>query len=305
MNNVANRSRQEEQMDAPDLDPSTYEKVLHDLARVNRWTFTAHPTIAFLKRAIRQAKRFRLMDVGFGDGDVLRAVARWARRRGLEADLVGVDLNEKSLQAARSATPPELTIDYRAGDYLDQDGPFDFVISSQVTHHMTDDQLLTFLRYMEREARMGWLICDLHRLQFSYRAFPLLARLLFVHRIVREDGQLSIARSFRAEDWRGYLSQAGIPRDQVRIVRRFACRLCVERMRGTLQGQIQTVAATSSCRSIKHDAARQRWRERKHVFGDPARDIAFVPLAQIVDPGWEPLAKLSHIFPEDHILPAL
>src|SRR6478752_7643423 len=130
------RSREDEQMDAPDLDPAVYEKVLHDLARVNRATFTAWPTLAFLGRAVGEAKRFRLMDVGFGDGDVLRAVARWARKRGIAAELVGVDLNEKSVKAAQDVTPPEMNIDYRAGDYADQAGPFDFVVSSQVTHHM-------------------------------------------------------------------------------------------------------------------------------------------------------------------------
>ena len=35
-------------------------------------------------------------------------------------------------------TPPDLTIDYRRGDYRDQTGPFEFMISSQVAHHMTD-----------------------------------------------------------------------------------------------------------------------------------------------------------------------
>ena len=204
---------------------------LHDLARVNRATFTAWPTLAFLKRAIGEAKSFRLLDVGFGDGDVLRAVARWARRRGIAAELVGVDLNEKSVKAARDATPPGMAIDYRAGDYADQAGPFDFVVSSQVTHHMTDPQLLAFLRYMEAEARRGWLICDLHRLAFSYWGFPLLARLLMVHRIVREDGRLSIARSFRKGEWEVYLREAKIDPAEVRIVRRFASRLCVERIK--------------------------------------------------------------------------
>jgi 2-polyprenyl-3-methyl-5-hydroxy-6-metoxy-1,4-benzoquinol methylase len=225
------RSRQDEQMDAPGLDPAVYEKVLHDLARVNRWTFTAHPVLAYLKRAVGDAKAFRLMDVGFGDGDILRAIARWARRRDIAVDLVGVDLNEKSVAAARSATPPGVPIDYRAGDYLDQAGPFDFVISSQVTHHMTDDQLLTFLRYMEAEAGMGWLICDLHRHGFAHWGFPILARLMMVHRIVREDGRLSIARSFRPADWEAYLAEAGIARESVNIVRRFPFRLCVERIR--------------------------------------------------------------------------
>jgi 2-polyprenyl-3-methyl-5-hydroxy-6-metoxy-1,4-benzoquinol methylase len=228
---LTRRSRQQEQMDAPGLDSAVYERVLHDLARVNRWTFTAWPSIAFLNRGVGPARHFRLLDIGFGDGDILRAVGRWARRRGVEAELVGVDLNEKSVQAARAATPPDLVIDYRVGDYLDQAGPFDFIISSQVAHHMTEVQLITLLRHMEAEARLGWLVCDLHRHGFAHWGFPLLARLLRVHRIVREDGQLSIARSFRADEWKAALEQAGIAADPVRIVRRFAFRLCVERLR--------------------------------------------------------------------------
>jgi 2-polyprenyl-3-methyl-5-hydroxy-6-metoxy-1,4-benzoquinol methylase len=233
MADLSIRSRQEEQMDSAALDVATYEKVLHDLARVNRWTFTAHPVLAYLKGAVGDLKRFRLLDVGFGDGDVLRAIARWARKEGIEADLVGVDLNEKSREVAIAATPAGLPIDYRAGDYLDQEGPFDFVISSQVTHHMTDAQLDGFLRYMEGNAQSGWLICDLHRHGFAFWGFPLLARLLAVHRIVREDGRLSIARSFRPDEWRALVVAAGIAPDQVRIVRRFPFRLCVERVRRT------------------------------------------------------------------------
>jgi 2-polyprenyl-3-methyl-5-hydroxy-6-metoxy-1,4-benzoquinol methylase len=162
---------------------------------------------------------------------VLRAVGRWARKRGIEADLVGVDLNEKSLAAARAATPAELAIDFRAGDYADQPEAFDFIISSQVTHHMTDAQLMAFLRHMEAEARAGWLICDLHRHGFAYWGYPILARLLRVHRIVREDGRLSIARSFRADEWRAIVAEAGIAPAEVRIVRRATFRLCVERVR--------------------------------------------------------------------------
>ena len=63
-----------------------------------------------------------------------------------------------------------------------------------------------------------------------YWGFPLLARLLLVHRIVREDGRLSIARSFRKAEWEDYLGQAGVAPEQTRIVRRFASRLCVERV---------------------------------------------------------------------------
>ncbi|MGZ8282885.1 MAG: methyltransferase domain-containing protein, partial [Allosphingosinicella sp.] len=95
----------------------------------------------------------------------------------------------------------------------------------------TDGQLDAFIRFMEAQATRGWLINDLHRHILAYRAFPWLARLLGAHRIVREDGQLSIARSFRREEWQSILAAAGVPDGVARIVRRFPFRLCVERLR--------------------------------------------------------------------------
>jgi 2-polyprenyl-3-methyl-5-hydroxy-6-metoxy-1,4-benzoquinol methylase len=225
------RSRAEEQMDAEDLDPATYAEVLEDLARVNRWTFTAHPTMRYLEKATLGLQRFRLLDVGFGAGDMLRAIARWAVKRHIRADLIGVDLNPRSADIARPLTPHAFAIDYRTGDYRDVAGRLDFVISSQVTHHMSDGQLRDFIRYMEIRAARGWLISDLHRHRFAHAGFPLLARLMRVHRIVREDGTLSIARSFRPDEWRAIIADAGLAPETVTIVRRFPFRLCVERIR--------------------------------------------------------------------------
>ena len=96
---------------------------------------------------------------------------------------------------------------------------------------MSDSELIAFLRWMEAHARRGWLVNDLHRHRFSYSGFPLLARLLRVHRIVREDGRLSIARAFRKPEWRAILAEAGVPEGAARIVRYFPFRLCVERLR--------------------------------------------------------------------------
>ena len=216
-------------MDDPALDPAEYDRVLKDLSQVNRWTLTARPTLSFLKRATRGMTSFRLLDVGFGQGDMLRSISRWARVRGLEAELVGVDLNPNSVASARASTPPELGIEYVAGDYADVPGPFDLVTSSLVAHHMTDEQLLRFLRFMEAEARVGWMVNDLHRHRFAHAGYPLLARMLGVHRIVREDGTLSIARGFRRAEWIEMLKEAGVGGSKV--ARRFPFRLCVERLR--------------------------------------------------------------------------
>lgn len=231
MRSLAHPARADEQMDAADLDPETYARVLTDLASVNRWTFTARPTLDFLRRAVGDARSFSLLDVGFGDGDMLRAIARWAEKRGIEAKLTGVDLNPKSAAVAGPKTPDRFAIAYLTGDYLDHlDRGFDLIVSSQTAHHMTYDQLQTFLRTMEARAKRGWQVSDLHRHRFSYHGFPLLARIMGWHHIVREDGQLSIARSLRPREWRPILAEAGLG-PEVRILRRFPFRLCVERLR--------------------------------------------------------------------------
>lgn len=229
MRNLAIRAIEEEQMDAPDLDPAVYAAVLRDLAKVNRAVMASRPTLAFLERAAARRSHFRLLDVGFGQGDMLRSIAEWAARRGIDADLVGIDLNPNSAPAALAATPAPMRINYRTGDYASLAGePWDLVISSLVAHHMTPDQLIAFLRFMEAHARAGWLINDLHRHAFAYHGFPLLARVAGWHPIVRLDGQLSIARAYRPREWPALLKTAGISR--ARVYRAFPLKLCVERL---------------------------------------------------------------------------
>ena len=228
---LAIRSQREEAMDAPDLCADTYRAVLADLASVNTITMARRPTIDFLDRAVGRLRAFRLLDVGYGEGDMLRTIARWAGSRGIAADLVGIDLNPNSAQVARAATPADLRIDYRTGDYADlADGGYDVIVSSLVAHHMTPAQLRQFLRFMEAQATAGWFVNDLHRHRLAHLGYPLLARLMGWHPIVRADGRLSIARSFRPPEWQAILDDAGIGPD-ARIMRRFPFRLCVERLR--------------------------------------------------------------------------
>ena len=226
---LATRAIAEELMDAGDLDPTTYMQVVGDLARVNGVTMAARPTLTFLERATRGMSRVKLLDVGFGDGDMLRRIARWAVHRGIHAELVGIDLNPSSAPAAAAHTPPDLPIRYLTGDYADLAGEgWDVIVSSLVAHHMTHDQLIAFLRFMDAQAVKGWLVNDLHRHGFAHAGFPILARIMRWHPIVRADGTLSIARSYRPSEWTPLLAEADIAR--ARVFRAFPFRLCVERL---------------------------------------------------------------------------
>ena len=123
-----------------------------------------------------------------------------------------------------------MAIDYRTGDYTALAGQdWDVVLSSLVAHHMTRAQLVAFLHFMEIESAKGWFVNDLHRHGFAYLGFPLLATLMRWHPIVRHDGQLSIARSYRSEEWAPMLAEAGLEGAQVSRV--FPFRLCVTKVR--------------------------------------------------------------------------
>ena len=224
----------EEEMDAAELPPERYARVLTDLSRINALTMAPRPTLGFLDRVRARGTGdlpWRILDVGFGAGDMLARIARWGDKRGVALDLVGVDLNRKSeaVAAVRLGTRARLiTGDYRA---LAGQG-WDIVVSSLVTHHMTAGQRTEFLRFMDGEAARGWLVNDLHRQRLPFAGYPLLATLAWVDPIVRRDGQLSVGRSFRRAEWQAMLAEA-LPEtaDACRIFRSFPYRLCVERIR--------------------------------------------------------------------------
>ena len=227
---LAERLQADELMDDPALGVETYHAVLADLAKVNRVTFAYRPTLSFLRRAVGGRERFRLLDVGFGDGDMLRRIAQWAKRRRIAAELVGIDLNSRSRAAAEAIPSPGAPIEYLSGDYATlAGGGFDCVISSLVAHHMSETELSGFLRFMEAEAAAGWFVNDLHRHALAHAAWPLLADTMGWHPIVRIDGHTSIARSFRPGEWRAILDREGLA--QARARRWFPFRLCVERFR--------------------------------------------------------------------------
>ena len=67
----------------------------------------------------------------------------------------------------------------------------------------------------------------MQRSVIAYYGFPILARIMFWHRFIREDGQISVARSFVRADWEAYLLKAGITPEQAEIAWYFPFRLCV------------------------------------------------------------------------------
>ncbi len=145
-----------------------------------------------------------------------------------------MDLNPWSAQAAQEASAKTgdgaRPIRWATSDIFDHREGADIVVSSLFTHHLSDDQLVRFLRWSEASARVGWFVNDLHRHAFPYYGFKLLARVMRWHHFVQHDGPVSIARAFSAADWRRLVAAAGIDPAKVEIAWRFPFRICVARI---------------------------------------------------------------------------
>lgn len=229
------RATDPEWMDDAALPVERLAAVLRDLAQVNGLTRAAAPTLAWLAGATRPGDRFSLLDVGCGHGDMLRRIARWARRTGRHATLTGVDQNPNAIPVARAATPAALAVRYHVVDaepVVDaMPAPPDFLISSLVAHHMTDAALVAFLRWMDATARRGWFVNDLHRHPVACHGFRLLAAAMRWDPIVRHDGALSVRRAFTRADWAGLLHAAGLEAGAASVRWHLPFRLCVGRLR--------------------------------------------------------------------------
>ncbi len=235
---LSRRSTLSELMDDDATDFETFRACLVDLAKVNTLTLAYRPTLRFLDRLAASGRLPRtrpvaILDAGSGYGDMLRKIDRWAQRRGIAVALTGVDLNPWSRRAAEAATAPDCAIRFVTGNVLDyhSERGIDIVISSLFAHHLDDAALARFVAFMEGQARVGWFINDLHRHSLPYHVFRLLSRALGFHYFVQHDGPISIARAFRAAEWRAILARAGMPPGAAEISWRFPFRLCVARVR--------------------------------------------------------------------------
>jgi SAM-dependent methyltransferase len=227
------RSGQAEILDGP-VESAELAKSLRDLARFNGAMMGHRPVLAWLDRAVSNLPLDRpltFVDVGCGYGDLLRAVRRWARKRGREINLIGIDLSPQVIDIARAATDDADRIEYQAVDIFDfKPGvAIDFIASSLVTHHLSDDMIVRFLVWMEASARRGWVIYDLQRSVVPFYFIALAGMLLRLHPVVVYDGRISVARSLTRAEWIERIAAAGIARDAVTL-RWFMFRFVIGRL---------------------------------------------------------------------------
>jgi SAM-dependent methyltransferase len=228
------RSQLDELMEAP-CSREEMRACLHDLAWTNCLTLAYRPQMHWLETLADElsalADPVRILDVACGYGDGLRRIEQWARKRGIAVELTGLELNSDATVIAAEATPASSRIQWVTADvfaYVPPHPPH-LIISSLFTHHLSEDNIVRFLQWMEQHASLGWFINDLSRAAIPYYSFQIFSKMARLHPFVQHDGPISIARSFVPQDWKKVCATAGINDQDIDIERFAPARLCVSR----------------------------------------------------------------------------
>jgi ubiquinone/menaquinone biosynthesis C-methylase UbiE len=222
------RSNELEHLDKGDYTPEEYEGCLVELRRINAWLGDTRALRQTLLAEIEQLDLhdFSVLDVGAGSGELLRAAANWAKQSKRRGKFVGVELNARSARAISEESQQfsEIQAVQCDGFHLPfADQAFDYAICSLITHHFRDAAVVEFLRELSRMARRSIFVIDLVRDPVPYFLYRTVGRLFLHNRLIREDGALSILRSFKPEELQRLAGQAGL-RD-IKVIQTFPARL--------------------------------------------------------------------------------
>jgi len=222
------RSYELEHLDKGDYTPEEYEGCIVELQWVNEWLGDASALRDSLLKEIARAelKSFSVLDLGAGSGELLRVAAKWARETDRKASFVGLELNARSAKSIieESREFPEIA-SVQADGFAIPFSPeaFDYVIQSLTLHHFDDEGAVRILREMNRVAKRGLFVIDLHRNPIAYFLYTTVGHLFLHNRLIREDGALSILRSFKPDELQAIAHQAELA--NVKVEKHFPSRL--------------------------------------------------------------------------------
>jgi 2-polyprenyl-3-methyl-5-hydroxy-6-metoxy-1,4-benzoquinol methylase len=202
-----------------------YEDCLYQLDRIGRFLGGDAATYSGFNQLKQNPTS--ILDVGCGGGLFTMRLAR----RYPEAKIVGIDISKEAIQFARHQlkiiNPPLKNIMFEVPPSPELSYPpesFDVVTSTLVCHHLSDDDIISFLKQAYSIAKHAIILNDLHRHIVARMGFSVTAPSFFSNRLIVHDGLLSIQRAFKKQDWIAYLKAARIPLSRCSITWHWAFR---------------------------------------------------------------------------------
>jgi 2-polyprenyl-3-methyl-5-hydroxy-6-metoxy-1,4-benzoquinol methylase len=204
--NTQYRSDEPEIMDNFALEGEVLRDALDKIAKINQLLGGNQLTLQGVQDLITKIPKtneITIVDVGCGNGDMLRTLADYGLKHHFNFKLIGVDANQFTIHHAHKLSLNYSNISYRCEDVFGKaftELKYDIVLCTLTLHHFKDTEIIKLITVFNTNSRIGIVINDLHRSAISYRLFQALCFVFRLNAMSKEDGLVSILKGFKKED---------------------------------------------------------------------------------------------------------
>ena len=195
------RNTDTELMDDPNLDIQVLKNFFKDINRANAILGGNKGSLDAIWNIVKEdtKKTYTILDVGCGDGYILRKSALFLRKKNINVQLIGLDIREDILSIAKEASVDFPEISYLKQDVLlldPENHQCDILLCTLTMHHFNNDEILVFLKKFVSISKNGIIINDLQRSKIACSLFKLFRLFFLKTDITKKDGLTSIKSGF-------------------------------------------------------------------------------------------------------------
>lgn len=200
------RSSAPEIMDDFSLEGEILRDALEKISKINQLLGGNQLTLRGVQNLIANfpnQTEITIIDVGCGNGDMLRTLSKYGLKHQLNFKLTGIDANAFAINHARELSINYPNISYHCEDVFGNDFAalkYDIVLCTLTLHHFKDSEIIQLMSVFNANSQIGMVINDLHRSAVAYRLFQVLCFIFRLNAMSREDGLVSILRGFKKNE---------------------------------------------------------------------------------------------------------
>ena len=200
------RSEQLEIMDDLDFQGEEMKNLLGDLKRVNKWLGGNSITIEGITELLKdypKKEKVTILDIGCGDGEMLRKCANFGKKNNFNFELIGIDFNENILEFAKNKSKEYPNIKFEKVDvFLEKKliPNCDIALCTLFLHHFSTEKIEQLVNVLLLKTSIGLVINDLQRNRIAFSFFKLFSSLFLKTKTAKNDGLVSIAKGFKKEE---------------------------------------------------------------------------------------------------------
>ena len=212
---TTHRTQGVEMMDDFLLEGDELRDALDKIAAINKLLGGNKLTLSGVKKLLKACnttQTLTVIDIGCGNGDMLRMLARYGQQQGYKFKLIGVDANAFTIKYAVSLSSNQ-NIDYKCVNIFDKELDlldYDIALCTLTLHHFSDTEISRLMQLVTQKARVGVVVNDLHRSKTAYNLFKVICSVFRLNRMSKEDGLVSIRKGFKKNELTAFSKQLGL-----------------------------------------------------------------------------------------------